>query len=210
MVRRGHRARRAQARRGGRHPRTDDARRTAAISASSTAGARSACSRCCSPATACRRRGGRGSTSISALPDRRQRPARGAVHRLAAGALRPRHVAALLRLLPERDPHPALYETLAVLVDHLDDAGPRAGPLRAVRARDARRARLRPRSRRVRRDGRRRDDSSTCRRKAGGRSAPSAGEPYKDRLLALPALPDRPDPRANRPRRDDISGRLRA
>ncbi len=30
-------------------------------------------------------------------------------------------VAALLRFLPERDPHPALYDTLTVLVDHLDD-----------------------------------------------------------------------------------------
>jgi DNA repair protein RecO (recombination protein O) len=30
-------------------------------------------------------------------------------------------VAALLRLLPERDPHPALYEALMVLTEHLDD-----------------------------------------------------------------------------------------
>jgi DNA repair protein RecO (recombination protein O) len=30
-------------------------------------------------------------------------------------------IAALLRCLPERDPHPALYETLTILVDHLDD-----------------------------------------------------------------------------------------
>ncbi|CAH1668490.1 DNA repair protein RecO [Chelatococcus asaccharovorans] len=29
--------------------------------------------------------------------------------------------AALLRLLPERDPHPGLFEALGVLVDHLDD-----------------------------------------------------------------------------------------
>ena len=31
-------------------------------------------------------------------------------------------VAAHLRLLPERDPHPALYETLGLVLDHLDDA----------------------------------------------------------------------------------------
>jgi DNA repair protein RecO (recombination protein O) len=31
-------------------------------------------------------------------------------------------LAALLRLLPERDPHDALYETLAVMLAHLDDA----------------------------------------------------------------------------------------
>src|SRR4051794_11378879 len=30
-------------------------------------------------------------------------------------------MAALLRLLPERDPHPALYDTAAVLVEHLDE-----------------------------------------------------------------------------------------
>lgn len=28
---------------------------------------------------------------------------------------------ALLRLLPERDPHPALYEAAGILVEHLDD-----------------------------------------------------------------------------------------
>ncbi|MBE7249222.1 MAG: DNA repair protein RecO, partial [Actinomycetospora chiangmaiensis] len=31
------------------------------------------------------------------------------------------HMAALLRLLPERDPHPALYEAAGILVKHLDD-----------------------------------------------------------------------------------------
>lgn len=31
-------------------------------------------------------------------------------------------LAAHLRLLPERDPHQTLYETLAVMIDHLDDA----------------------------------------------------------------------------------------
>ena len=30
-------------------------------------------------------------------------------------------LAAHLRLLPERDPHASLYETLAVMIDHLDD-----------------------------------------------------------------------------------------
>ena len=33
------------------------------------------------------------------------------------------HLAALMRLLPERDPHGSLYETLAVSLDALDDAG---------------------------------------------------------------------------------------
>lgn len=38
-----------------------------------------------------------------------------ALHGFAAAA-------ELLRLLPERDPHPAVYETLAVLAEHIDDA----------------------------------------------------------------------------------------
>jgi DNA repair protein RecO (recombination protein O) len=33
------------------------------------------------------------------------------------------HLAGLLRLLPERDPHPALYEAARVVVEHLDEAG---------------------------------------------------------------------------------------
>ncbi|MGE5771290.1 MAG: DNA repair protein RecO, partial [Hyphomicrobiales bacterium] len=32
------------------------------------------------------------------------------------------HLAALVRLLPERDPHPALYESLDGILSHLDDA----------------------------------------------------------------------------------------
>lgn len=32
------------------------------------------------------------------------------------------HAAALLRLLPERDPHPGLHATLGIVVEHLDDA----------------------------------------------------------------------------------------
>lgn len=32
------------------------------------------------------------------------------------------HAAALLRLLPERDPHPGLHEALGIVVDHLSDA----------------------------------------------------------------------------------------
>jgi DNA repair protein RecO (recombination protein O) len=38
------------------------------------------------------------------------------------------HLAALTRLLPERDPHRDVYEVLEAILDNLDDAG-RAGPL---------------------------------------------------------------------------------
>lgn len=40
-------------------------------------------------------------------------------------------ISALVRLLPERDPHPALYETLGVVLDHLAD--PEIGPALMVR-----------------------------------------------------------------------------
>lgn len=39
----------------------------------------------------------------------------------AAGLYAIQTLAALLRLLPERDPHPHLYEALLAMVDHLDD-----------------------------------------------------------------------------------------
>lgn len=41
------------------------------------------------------------------------------------------HLAGLMRLLPERDPHVALYETAAIVADHLDD--PDAAPALMVR-----------------------------------------------------------------------------
>jgi DNA repair protein RecO (recombination protein O) len=40
-------------------------------------------------------------------------------------------LAALLRLLPERDPHPGLYDTLGIVLDHLGD--PEIGPALMVR-----------------------------------------------------------------------------
>jgi DNA repair protein RecO (recombination protein O) len=41
------------------------------------------------------------------------------------------HIAALLRLLAERDPHPRLYEAASLIADHLDDE--RVGPALLVR-----------------------------------------------------------------------------
>ncbi len=40
----------------------------------------------------------------------------------AAGVFGLQTLAAHLRLLPERDPHAGLFETLAIILDHLDDA----------------------------------------------------------------------------------------
>ena len=76
-----------------------------------------------------------------------------------------------------------------VLVDHLDDAGIGAGAVRALRARafspSSASASICPSCAAT---GERATTSPSCRRRAGGPSAPAAGEPYKDRLLALPGF----------------------
>ena len=71
------------------------------------------------------------------------------------------HLAALCRLLPERDPHEDVHDTLMAILDHLHERARRGGAGRALRAADARRAWLRARSRAMRRD--RRDRGSRLR-----------------------------------------------
>jgi len=94
---------------------------------------------------------------------------------------------ALLRLLPERDPHPALYETLAIVLDAMDQP-PLAAPL-LVRFELALLGEL----------GfgldlsecaatGSNDDLIYVSPKSGRAVSSSAGEPYKERLLALPAF----------------------
>jgi DNA repair protein RecO (recombination protein O) len=93
----------------------------------------------------------------------------------------------LLRYLPERDPHPALYETLTVLVDHLGD--PDLAPALFVRFELAILAEL----------GFGLDLSSCAATgtqqdliyvspKSGRAVSAAAGEAYKDRLLKLPGF----------------------
>jgi len=93
----------------------------------------------------------------------------------------------LLRLLPERDPHPALYETADVLMDHLDD--PDIGPALFVRFEVAILAEL----------GYGLDLSSCAATgsredlvyvspKSGRAVSAQAGEPYKEKLLRLPGF----------------------
>ncbi|MDO9426337.1 MAG: DNA repair protein RecO [Methylobacterium sp.] len=95
------------------------------------------------------------------------------------------HLAGLLRLLPERDPHPELYEAARILIDHLHD--PDIAPPLMVRFELAILAELGFGL-----------DLSACAATGGndaliyvsprsGRAvSASAGEPYRDRLLALP------------------------
>lgn len=94
---------------------------------------------------------------------------------------------ALLRLLPERDPHPALYETVQIIASHLDDA--RSAPALMVRLEMAVLVEL----------GfgldlsecaatGLREDLIYVSPKSGRAVSRDAGEPWKDRLLALPAF----------------------
>lgn len=104
-----------------------------------------------------------------------------------AGVFGLAYLAVLARLLPERDPHPELFDTLALVLDHLDD--PDAGPALMVRFELAMLAEL----------GFGLDLSSCAATggndnlcwvspKSGRAVSAAAGEPYADRLLALPAF----------------------
>lgn len=97
------------------------------------------------------------------------------------------HIGALLRLLPERDPHLGLYEAALVLVEHLHD--PRIAPPLMVRFELALLAEL----------GFGLDLSSCAATgardnlvyvspKSGRAVCAAAGDPYRDRLLTLPAF----------------------
>ena len=97
------------------------------------------------------------------------------------------HVGALLRLLPERDPHAGLYDAAQVLVAHLDD--PAIAPALMVRFEMALLVEL----------GfgldlsacaatGRKDGLAYVSPKTGRAVSAEAGAPYRDRLLALPAF----------------------
>ena len=151
-------------------------------------GAARGCARCCSPATPCAWSGARGSTSISGIT-RSSRCVCMAPRSLVAAHVvyGVTHLAALCRLLPERDPHPQVHDHLAAMLEHLDDpltAGLRDGALRVA---DAGRARLRARSRKLRRD-RRENDLVYVSPKSGRAVSRGAGAPWQDRLLRLPAF----------------------
>lgn len=96
-------------------------------------------------------------------------------------------LAALMRLLPERDPHPGLYDTLGIVLDHLPD--PEIGPALMVRFELAMLAELGFGL-----------DLSQCAAtgatvdlvyvspKSARAVSAGAGAPYADRMLPLPAF----------------------
>ena len=148
----------------------------AGISASSAVGPLRGCGRCCNPATASPRCGGRGSTSISACTRWKAR-----------GCARPRcwlprigrwctHLAALARLFAERDPDEDIYEMLEHTLDDFDDAGDAAVDPDSLRARDARRAGLASTWKTAPQLARP-PISSMSRPRSGGAVSRSAGEP---------------------------------
>jgi DNA repair protein RecO (recombination protein O) len=111
-------------------------------------------------------------------------------------------LAHLLRYFPERDPHFALFETLTVLVDHLDD--PDLAPALFVRFELAMLTEL----------GFGLDLSSCAATgteqdltyvspRSGRAVSAAAGEPYKDRLLKLPGFLIGQS-KANRPREEEV------
>ena len=113
--------------------------------------------------------------------------------------------AALTRLLPERDPHPALYERLTVLAEHLDNAD--LGPALVVRFELAVLAEL----------GfgldldtcaatGRTDDLVFVSPRSGRAVSAEAGAPYRDRLFALPAFLGRGFDAAPPSRADVLAG----
>lgn len=95
------------------------------------------------------------------------------------------HLSGLMRLLPERDPHAALYETAAIVADHLDD--PDAAPALMVRLElavleelgfglDLAACAATGET----------DDLAYVSPKSGRAVGRAAGAPYADRLFALP------------------------
>ena len=109
------------------------------------------------------------------------------------------HLAALLRLLPERDPHPALYEAAQVLVEHFDD--PAIAPALMVRFELALLAELGFGLDLAACAATGRNDGLIYVSPRSGRAvSASAGEPFRDRLLPLPAfLRERGEARGHAP-----------
>ena len=147
-----------------------------------------ACARCCSPAIACGRCGGLGSDEhlgYYAVEGTRLRAATVLASSHAVYGVT--HLASLARLLPERDPHQDIYDMLDRTLDDFDDVG--AAAVHLVKFELAMLAELGFRL-----------DLENCAAtgetsdliyvspKSGSALSRQAGEPWRDRLLRLPAF----------------------
>lgn len=94
---------------------------------------------------------------------------------------------ALVRLLPERDPHPGLYEALLTIVDLLDDPVLAAGLLVRFELRMLDELGFGLDLERCVATGRN-DDLAYVSPKSGRAVSRSAGDPYRERMLPLPAF----------------------
>ncbi|WP_395696507.1 DNA repair protein RecO [Methylocella sp.] len=112
--------------------------------------------------------------------------------------------AALLRLLPERDPHAGLYEMAAALAAGMEDPG---APARLVRLELAilRESGFGLDLARCAATGTR-EDLTFVSPKTGRAVSRAAGAPYADRLLALPLFLTAPDEEAPPPLGDALAG----
>ena len=96
-------------------------------------------------------------------------------------------LAALIRLLPERDPHPGLYAALVTLADLLGDPVLAAGLLVRFELRVLDELGFGLDLERCVATGTR-DDLAYVSPKSGRAVSRSAGDPYRDRMLRLPAF----------------------
>lgn len=106
-------------------------------------------------------------------------------------------LAALVRLLPERDPHRGLYDALLTIVDLLDDPGLAAGLFVRFELRVLDELGFGLDLESCVATGRN-DDLAYVSPKSGRAVSRSAGDPYRERMLPLPAfLSAAPDVRAD-------------
>jgi DNA repair protein RecO (recombination protein O) len=96
-------------------------------------------------------------------------------------------IAAHLRLLPERDPHESLYETLGLMIAHLDDPARRPNCSSASSLLVLEELGFGLDLDRCAATGAR-EDLAYVSPKSGRAVSRTAGEPWHDRLLALPAF----------------------
>ena len=97
------------------------------------------------------------------------------------------YLGALLRLLPERDPHEGLFDALAVIVDHLDDPSLAPALMARFEARILSESGYALDLEECAATGAR-EDLIYVSPKSGRAVSASAGEPWRDRLLPLPAF----------------------